>query len=166
MATVLLFVFMLMFMLMRVYMPIGVRVTGKEQKSVLLSFPEKAVMQRTNMYSLGAVILLMAVTGVLPGYAEIFIVAFAMAIMAMPVRAIFTSDGVALNRVVFRPWSDFSAFRVENKRIVLVGKPGNRPLNLSLFGTHQQEVIPLLRRRLSEAKAEGKAGARRRAIAG
>ena len=86
--------------------------------------------------------------------------------MAMPVKVFLTSDGVAINRVVFRPWSEFTAFRVEKRKIVLLGKDGVRPLNLSIFGSHQQEVIPLLRRRLSEAKAEGKAGARRRAIAG
>ncbi len=167
MLTILLFAGMLLFMLMRVYVPIGARTAGKTQKTVMLSFPERALMQRTNMYSIGGVVLLMTVTGVLPGYAEIFIIAFVLAIMAMPVRAIFTNEGVAINRVVYRPWSEFSTFRVGPKRIVLVGKTGYRQLNLSLFGKHQQEVIPLLRRHLSEAKAEGKArGARRRAIAG
>jgi hypothetical protein len=166
MPTVLLFVFMILFTLMRVYVPIGAKVTGKVQKTVFLTFQERSLMQRTNMYSIGGVMLLMTAAGVLPGAGMVLVVLILTAVLAMPVRVMLTSDGAAINRVVFRPWTDFTSFTAEPRRIVLHGTEGTRPLNLPILTTHQKEIIPLLRKHLPEAQATGKAGVRRRAIAG
>ena len=45
-------------------------------------------------------------------------------------------------------------------------KEGTRPLNLSLLAIHQKELIPVLRRHLSEAKDGRAIGVRRRQAAG
>jgi hypothetical protein len=166
MPTVLLFVFMILFTLMRVYVPVGAKVTGKVQKTVYLSFQERSLMQRTNVYSIGGVMLLMVAAGVLPSAAVVLILLILTAVLAMPVRVLLTTDGAAINRVVFRPWTEFTSFTAEPRRLVLNGAPGTRPLNLPVLARHQQEIIPLLRRRLPEVKPQGKAAVRRRAIAG
>ena len=160
MATFLLFAFMLLFMLIRVYVPIGARVEGKVQKAVGLSFQEKALMQRTNIYSIGFVLVLATAGGLIANNFEFLVIVFALAIVAMPVRVVLTSQGVAINRTVYRPWSDFTSYTVEKRRIVLNGKTGTRPMSLSVLGRHQSEVIPHLRRHLSEAKA-GKGNSRK-----
>jgi hypothetical protein len=165
MQTVMLFVFMVLFMLMRVYSPVGVKVGGKVQKMVYLSFQERSLLQRTNIYAIGGVALLMTAAGAVAGPAVVLIILFVTAILAMPVRVMLTTEGAAINRVVFRPWSDFTSFTVEPRRIVLNGTEGTRPLKLPVLVSHQQEIIPLLRRRFPEVKPTGKAGARRRAIA-
>jgi hypothetical protein len=166
MPTVLLFVFMILFMLMRVYVPIGAKVTGKVQKTVFLTFQERSLMQRTNVYSIGGVMLLMVAAGVLPSAAVVLILLIITAVLAMPVRLMLTTEGAGINRVVFRPWSEFTSFTIEPRRIVLNGVAGTRPLNLPVLARNQKEIIPLLRKHLSEAHATGKAGVRRWAIAG
>ena len=153
MATFLLFALMLVFMLMRVYVPVGSSADGKVQKVLGLSFQEKSIMQRTNVYSIGLVLVLATASGMIANNSQFLIILFALAILAMPVRLILTSHGVAINRVVYRPWSDFTSYTVERRRIVLNGKAGTRSMNLSILGTHQAEVIPHLRKHLSEAKA-------------
>ena len=123
-------------------------------------------MQRTNVYLIGGVVLLMVGTGQLAGAAMALVLLVITAVLAMPVRVVVTSEGAAVNRVVFRPWSEFTSFIAEPRRIVLNGVAGTRPFNLPILATHQKEIIPLLRRHLSEAKAPRKAGLGRRAIAG
>ena len=160
-----LFASMLLFMFMRVYTPVGAKASGRVDKLISLSLPERALLQRVNVYSIGFVLLLMSVTGVMATGVEIAVVFIASMILLLPMRCILTTQGVALNNVIFRPWSDFTMFRVESRRIVLVGKEGMRPLNLPIFAAHQSELIPVLRRHLSEAKAGKAFSARRRQAA-
>jgi hypothetical protein len=79
------------------------------------------------------------------------------------VRCIVTSDGIALNNVVFRPWTDFVGFTTDKRRVTLIGRQGTRPLNIPLLAARQSEVVPLVRRRLPEVKTEKRAVARRKA---
>jgi hypothetical protein len=156
MPVLILFGSMLLIMLMRVFLPIGVRPKGKVEKTSYLSLPERALLQRVNMYSIGAVLLLMSVTGTISTTVEVVVVIAALVILALPMRYLLTNEGIGINNVVFRPWTEFVGFRIEPRRIVLIGKEGLRPLSLSLLGAHQRELLPVLRRHLSEAKA-GKA---------
>lgn len=162
MGVLLLFALMLMVMLMRVFLPLGVKTGGKITQTIPLSLPEKALMQRVNVYAIGGVLLLTAVTGMLSPVLEIVVVAVALGIMTMPVRILMTSEGVALNNVVFRQWKEFSSFTCEKRRIRLNGRDGVRPLNLYLLPDHQKQALPVLRRHLSEAKASQKISAKAR----
>jgi Amt family ammonium transporter len=160
-----LFASMLLLMLTRVYTPLGTKAAGKVDKVAHLSLPERTLLQRVNVYSIGAVLLLMSVTGVIASAVEIGVVVIALMILLLPMRCIFTTQGVALNNVVYRPWSDFTMFRVESRRIVLIGKEGTRALNLPVLAAHQRELIPVLRRHLSEAKDGRAISIRRRQAA-
>jgi len=157
----LLFALMLLVMLMRVYQPLGTKVAGKVDKIVSLSFPERALLQRVNVYCIGFVLLLMTLTGNISAPAEMLVILAAFSILALPLRFFVTNQGIGLGNVLYRPWSEFSAYRVEGRRIVLLGKEGVRPLSVPLLGDHQRELIPVLRRHLSEAK-DGKAVSVRR----
>jgi len=160
-----LFASMLLFMFMRVYTPVGAKAGGRVDKVISLSLAERSLLQRVNVYSIGFVLLLMSVTGVVATGVEIAVIFIASMILLLPIRCLFTSQGVALNNVVFRRWSDFTMFRVESRRVVLVGKEGMRPLNLPILAAHQSELIPILRRHLSEAKDGRAFSARRRQAA-
>ena len=133
---------MILFMLMRVYVPVGAKVTGKVQKTVHLTFQERSLMQRTNVYSIGGVMLLMVAAGVLPSAGMVLIVLVLTAVLAMPVRVMLTGDGAAINQVVFRPWTDFTSFTAEPRRIVLHATQGTRPLNLPILAAHQKGDHP------------------------
>jgi hypothetical protein len=157
MALFLLFALMLLVMLMRVYLPHGARATGKVIRVTQLSLVERFLLQRVNLYAIGSVLLLMTVTGAIATGAQILVLLMAQALLLVPVRCKFTSDGVALNNVVFRPWSELAGFSVATRRIVLMGREGTRPLNLPLLADHQKEVLPILRRHLPEVPARKEA---------
>jgi hypothetical protein len=166
MPIILLFVVMLFVMLMRVYMPKGTKVPGKVTHVFRLSLIERFLLQRVNLYAIGSVLFLMTVTGSISTAVEILVLLAAQILMALPVRLVLTSEGVALNNVVFRPWSDFASFSVAARRISLVGREGTRPLNVPLLADHQKEVITALRRHLPEIKARKEAGAEHRVTVG
>ena len=163
MGTLLLFALMLLVMLMRVYLPRGTRTTGKVVRVVQLSLVERFHLQRVNLYAIGAVLLLMTVTNTIATGSQILVLLIAQAMLMIPVRCKLTSDGVALNNVVFRPWSEFAGFSVASRRIVLMGRDGTRPMNLPLLADHQKEVIPILRRHLPEVTARKEARGENRA---
>lgn len=121
---------------------------GRLEKTVSLSFVERSLMQRVNMYAIGGVLLLTTVAHLLPPSWELPIVLVAAAIMFIPVRYFFTTEGVAVNNVVFRPWTEFRGFSVERRRIVLEGQEGMRSLSLTLLPGKQEDVLPLLRQHL------------------
>lgn len=147
-----LFIAMLGLMLMRVHMPFGgTRYSGRVLKTINLSFPERLIMQRVNVYSLGGVLLLTVLTGMLATQVELLVVGVALIILFMPVRCVVTSEGVGINNVVFRPWSDFAGFSIERRRVRLEGREGTRPLNLPLLGGNQQAILPTVRRYLKPA---------------
>ena len=163
MAVFLLFALMLIVMLMRVYLPRGARTTGKVVRVVQLALVERFLLQRVNLYAIGSVLLLMTVTDTITTGGQILVLLIAQALLLIPVRCKLTSDGVALNNVVFRPWSEFEGFSVASRRIVIVGREGTRPLNLPLLADHQKEVIPILRRHLPEMTARKEARGENRA---
>jgi hypothetical protein len=109
---VLLFGSMLIVMLIRVVPPIGVRIEGKPVGRVTLGFRERVRLHRTNVYAIGAVLLLVSATGGMPLIGELGVIAAVLGILAIPTRYILTDRGIALNRTVFRPWTDFDGFRV------------------------------------------------------
>ena len=166
MPTVVLFVFMLMFMLMRVYLPIGARVKGKTVKTVPLSLLERFHLQRVNLYAIAVFLFVAVVSGEIDTSGLVLMMVAAQAVTALPVRCVMTTEGIALNKVVFRPWSDFTGFTAESHRLVLSGQDGTRPFKIPFFAEHQKEVLPALRRYLPETKARKEAPRATTATAG
>ena len=149
-----LFIAMLGLMLMRVHLPFGgTRYSGRILKTIKLSFSERLFMQRVNMYAIGAFLLLTAVTGQLPSIYGFTAIAITQGILLIPIRCALTTEGVAISNVVFRPWDEFTGYSVERRRIRLMGREGVRGMALPVQPRNQQEVLPILRRRLEEAPA-------------
>ncbi|HZP58510.1 MAG TPA: hypothetical protein VFC53_13320 [Dehalococcoidia bacterium] len=137
MPLILLLALMLSMTAMRVFMPIGAKVEGKPFAEIALTLRERLLLQRTNMYLVGAVILLGALTGMLTGPLETVAVLAMFAILTIPARYRFTSQGVALNNVVFRRWSEFSGYREERARLVLEAKE-ERDFRIVVTGTNAE----------------------------
>jgi Amt family ammonium transporter len=73
-----------------------------------------------------------------------------MMLLFMRVGYIFTTEGVALNNVVFRPWSEFTGFEINRRGILLHPKEGLRPFKIKVIGKNKDETILLLKQYLSE----------------
>ncbi|HEY7269938.1 MAG TPA: hypothetical protein VH951_08940 [Dehalococcoidia bacterium] len=144
----LLFTSMLMFMFMRVYLPFGAHATGKVQKVVSLNFMERMLLQRFNVYALGAVLILCLTAGVLPAAWQLPIVVLAFAALSLRVRYFVTSAGIGMNNVFFRPWDEFEGYRVERRRVVLVATKGLRNLAIPVIASHQKELTTAIGRHL------------------
>lgn len=154
MIVLLLIGFMLIVMLMRVVVPIGQRLEGRPLGEVRLGLLQRFQWQRTNMYATGLVLLLGTWGGWLSGALEAMVLIAVFAILLMPVRYIFTTDGVAVNNVIFRHWDEFASFRVQGGRINLEDLAGRKAFTLFIAPRDQTEVIRLLQRRLVQRVAK------------
>src|SRR5882672_6774603 len=152
---VFLFGSMLIVMLVRVAAPLGVRIEGEPIGRISLGWSERVRLQRTNVYAIGAVMLLASFTSSLPLIGVLAVMAGILAILAIPTRYVLTTQGVALNRTVFRPWTDFSGFEIDGKGIRLVPTPGVRGFRLVMSPSKSQEVGKTLRRFIAPVPRAG-----------
>lgn len=137
---------MLVIMLMRIRVPIGAKVVGKTVGEVRLNFRERLLLQRMNIYAIAIVLISTAVTGQLHTLWELLVIFTAMAILLMPVRYIITSEGVAMNNVVFRQWDEFTGFEIKRRGVRLLPQDGLRPFDFRVLDKHEEELIALLHR--------------------
>lgn len=137
---------MLIITLMRVAVPLGQPIAGKALLRFDLTYRERMLLHRTNLYAIGVVLLLAAWSNVLPLLAELAVILATFVIIMMPTRYIITSEGVALNNVVFRRWSEFSGVEVRRGRIRLLGLPGNAPFTIGLLVARRPTVLPSIER--------------------
>ena len=79
-----LFGFMLIFMVMRVGLPIGSKAEGQKVGEISLSFRERLIYHRTNVYAIGAVLLLMALAGKVTSPIEMVVILGTFAIVTLP----------------------------------------------------------------------------------
>ncbi len=161
MAFVFLFGSMLIVMLVRVAAPLGVRIEGEPIGRVSLGWNERVRLQRTNVYAIGAVLLLASMTSNLPLIGVIAVIVGIMAILAIPTRYVLTSHGVAMNRIVFRPWTDFTGFEVAPNGIHLLPKPGVGAFRLVMSPAKSQEVARTLQRFIVAVPRDGNGATRR-----
>ncbi len=158
---------MLIITLMRVAVPIGQTIEGKAIRHVDLSYRERLLLHRTNIYAIGVVLLLTALGGALPLIVELVVVLATLLIVLMPARYILTSEGVALNNVVFRRWAEFDGAEIRRGRLRLQGRAGAAPLTLSVLAVQRPEVVDLVERLVAghQPRIAHRAAARTRARA-
>jgi Amt family ammonium transporter len=138
-----------MFMLIRVGLPFGIRAEGTSVADVPLTFREKLLLQRTNMYAVGAILVLSAIGQWFPTTIELVLVLVAFAIVNLPVRYHFTSAGIACNNVLFRPWKEFEYVRIRGAKLTMVPREGFAPLKLYVLPARQEEILPHFQRFLA-----------------
>ncbi len=136
--------------LMRVSPVRGARVTGKTELEFSLGFAERVAYHRFSIYSLGVLLLLGAATGAMTAPFEVLAVVAMFAIVNRPIRYRLTSDGVAVNRVVFRAWSEFSGWHATAKGTRLIGASGTGRFDIRATGRPAEAARRVLARRLPQ----------------
>lgn len=135
-----------MFLLLRIGLLYGVRTEGVAVTSVQLSFGEKLLLQRKNMYAVGAILILSAIGQWFPTTIEVVLILAAFAIINLPVRYHFTSAGIACNNVLFRPWKEFRYARLRGAKLTLMPHQGFAPLHLYIMPSRQKGILPNFQR--------------------
>jgi hypothetical protein len=153
MAIVAIFALMLLVTLMKVFLPKGIEVKGKQQFELKLTFIERLVYQRVNLYSLGAVLALMTVTGSIANGFQLLIIVVTEAILTIPVKVTATTQGLAINRVLFREWSEFAGFTTSGRLITLLPKDGSRSFNIPVLAERQDALVDAIGHHLPRMKA-------------
>jgi ammonium transporter, Amt family len=134
------------FMLIRVGLPFGIRTEGRAIASISLTFRERLLMQRKSMYALGALLLLSAVGKWFSLPVEIALILMTLALVNMPMRYQFTSEGIACNNVLYRRWKDFRYVSVHGAKVTLVPRGSNASLRLIVHASRHKEVLPYFQR--------------------
>lgn len=127
------------------------RIEGTPAGEVLLSFRERVQYHRSTVYSVGGLMLLGAITGYISAGFELIIAAATLALIQLPVRYRFTTAGVALGRLLYRPYSEFIGYRATAKGVALVGKTGNGSFWVRATGSRQEAAVKQLAKRLPVA---------------
>src|SRR5438132_14292049 len=89
-------------MLVRIGVPFGIKSEGRVVATVTLTYREKLLLHRTNLYALGALIVLSAIGTWFPTTVELSIILPALTLVNLPLRYQFTTLGTASNYVPFR----------------------------------------------------------------
>ncbi|WP_245688582.1 ammonium transporter [Thermogemmatispora onikobensis] len=133
-------------MFLRIGLPFGVEAAGRTVARVRLSFRERLLWHRADMYALGAVLLLSAIGGWFPTTLELVLILMALAIVNLPVHYRLTDRGIACNNVFFRPWEEFEYATLRGWKLTLIPRQGAGRLRLALSPKHQRELLPYLSR--------------------
>src|SRR5712691_2642203 len=131
----------LILMFARMVLPIGVPAEGRELAKVRLSYRERLLMQRTNIYALGVLLLLAALGQWFSTPVIVALILIAFAIVNLPAHYKFTSQGIAFNNVTFRKWKEFEYVRIHGARVTLMPRKGYAPLRLFLSADRQRDVL-------------------------
>ncbi len=153
MPVLMLFGLMLIVMLMRVTLPFGANTEGKVIAQASLSFRERLLYQRINVYAIGLVLALAAVTGAVSGPIEMVVILATFSILMLPVRYTLTSRGIAINNVVFRPWTDFHDIDEQPRKLRLLAHQGMRNFDMYLLAGHQKQVLGALHQQLKSQRS-------------
>ncbi len=110
---------LLMVMLTQARPWIKASVPGKVIQSVPLGFWQRVRFHRSNLLAIALGILLGRFAGWMPENLAIFAACFALAMLFLPMKYTFTSQGVAIGSAAFRQWAEFSGVSQEKEQIVL-----------------------------------------------
>ena len=127
--------------LSRVHAIRGTEIRGTVEREVSLTFVERMRYHRMSLYALAAVLAIGTLGEVTHSVIAMISLVAMYAIIGIPVRVRTTSSGVAVNRLFFRSWSEFSGYDANEQRIRLVGKAGFGHLDLPVASIHQAGLL-------------------------
>jgi Amt family ammonium transporter len=136
----------LMLMLVRIGLPLGIRSEGTTVATVTLTYREKLLLHRTNIYAFGALLLLGAIGKWFTTPVEVVLMLVALGIINLPVRYYFTTQGIACNNVLFRKWKEFEYARYHRTKLTLMPRKGFGSLPLYVLASRQDDVLPYFQR--------------------
>jgi Amt family ammonium transporter len=135
-----------MLMLVHIGLPFGIRSEGTTVATVTLTYREKLLLHRTNIYAFGALLLLGAIGKWFTTPVEVVLILVALGIINLPVRYSFTTQGIACNNVLFRKWKEFEYARYHRTKLTLMPRKGFGSLPLYVLASRQDEVLPYFQR--------------------
>src|SRR5437867_1972111 len=138
--------FSFMLMVLRIGLPLGIKSEGKVVATVTLTYREKLLLHRTNLYALGALLVLSAIGQWFPLAIELLIILVALALVNLPVHYQFTTLGIACNNVLFRRWKEFEYMRYHGAKLALMPRKGLSSLPLAVLTSRHNEVLPYFQR--------------------
>jgi Amt family ammonium transporter len=130
-----------------------VAVSGKPIGEVSLPLVQRVRYHRGTIYSVGGLLLLGSLTGMVAWPLEVAVIAATIAVVRTPVRYRFTTEGVALGRILFRPWNEFSGYRASERGVLLAGKTGNGGFRFRTGGALNEQVRKIVAGRLTAIPA-------------
>lgn len=142
----------LMLMLVRIGLPFGTRTEGTMVATVMLTYREKLLLHRTNIYAFGVLLLLGAIGKWFTTPVEVVLMLVALGIINLPVRYYFTTQGIACNNVFFRKWKEFEYAGYHRAKVTLMPRKGFGSLPLYVLASRQDEVFPYFQRFLQVRK--------------
>jgi hypothetical protein len=131
---------MLITMLTRVFLPIGQTTEGTTISKIKLPFQYRLLYHRTSVYMIGTVMVLGGVGQWMSFALQVVMVMGAFAIISIPVKYHFTTEGVALNNVVFRRWDEFETYELTGNKMKLVAKDKGAKFNMVIPPREQPQV--------------------------
>jgi Amt family ammonium transporter len=137
-----------MMMLVRIGLPFGVKASGRDVGKFALTFRERMLMHRVNMYALSALLILGVVGHWFSTPVEIAFILLSLGIVNLPMRYAFTPEGIACNNVLFRRWKEFEYVRIHGAYLTLMPRNGYAALKLVVATSRHQEVLPYFQRYL------------------
>src|SRR5437763_733668 len=138
--------FSFMLMVLRIGLPFGLKSEGSVVATVTLTYREKLLLYRTNLYALGALLVLSAIGQWFPTTVELVLILMALALVNLPVRYQFTTQGIACNNVLFRKWKEFEYVRSRGAQVMLVPRKGFGALPLYVLASRHDELLPYFQR--------------------
>src|SRR5258708_34993665 len=93
-----------MLMLVRIGLPFGIKSEGSVVATVTLTYREKLLLHRTDLYALGALLVLGAIGKWFQTTVEHDIILVALAHIKLPVRDQFATASIASHNAHFRQW--------------------------------------------------------------
>lgn len=119
---------------------------GKPLQVIPLGFFPKMFTYRSSLLAILTGCVLSSVAGWLPLNIVLMVASFALVILFMPMRYTFTTQGVAVGDVVFRPWSDFSGFKVGKSTLELANPSKFGRLTLFVKPAEMDNVLKYVQR--------------------
>lgn len=142
---------MLITMLTRVFLPIGQKLEGTEIRRVNISFRYRLLYHRTSIYLIGLLMVLGGLGGWLSFALQVVMIMGAFAITGIPVRYKFSAQGVALNNVVVRSWSEFEGEEIQGRFYRLHASGKGRDFKMLIPPLEQEQVTRLTQKLLKNA---------------
>ena len=124
------------------------RIEGVQVEVLSLSFADRIRFHRSFIYPTASLIVLGALVGCLTLPAEVVLMAAIFAIIQLPIRYRFTSQGVALGRVLFRPYAEFEGTVVESAGVRLSARAGMRDLVVQVRGSDRDRAARFVAKHL------------------
>lgn len=148
--------FTILIALSRVVAARGATVEGKVEREFSLSFRERLRYHQFSIYSLGILLVLGSLSGLIHFGIELMAILAMYVVVSRPITYRLTNAGIAVNRVVFRPWAEFSGYEARRGSVRLIGRTGSNRFDIRVDASRYPTVTSALARRLKPVTSVAK----------